>query len=58
MGEAVSAIAKAVFTVLTYEFNAGDVTFSLWTIFMAFALCYATGYIIYLLIGAISDLGD
>lgn len=58
MGAAISAIGKAVFTVLTYEFDAGDITFSLWEVFMAFALCYAVGYVIYLLICALSGMGD
>lgn len=44
---AIKAIAKVIFNILNYKFNAGDVSFSLWNIIMTFLICGLVGMLLY-----------
>lgn len=57
MISAVKSIASVIFGVLNYKFNAGDVTFSLWSIIMTFLVCGIAGMLIYYFIAGIAK-GD
>lgn len=52
---AVKSIAKVIFDVLNYKFDAGDVRFSFWDIIMTFLICSLVGLLIYYFIVAVSD---
>ena len=54
---AVKSIAKVIFNVLNFKFNAGDVSFSLWNIIMTFLICTLVGLLIYYFIAGIAK-GD
>lgn len=43
---AIKAIAKVIFNILNYKFNAGDVSFSLWNIIMTFLICGLVGMLL------------
>lgn len=52
---AVKSIAKVIFDVLNYKFDAGDVKFSLWDIILTFLICALVGLLLYHFIVAVSD---
>ena len=52
---AVKSIAKVIFGVLNYKFDAGDVIFSLWDIILTFLICALVGLLLYHFIVAVSD---
>lgn len=58
MIDVVKQIASLIFYCLTYEFNAGDVKFSLWSIFMTFVICGIVGYLLYIFIKVITDMSS
>lgn len=53
----VGKIASVIFSVLTYKFNAGDVSFSLWDIILTFLICGLVGLLLYYFIVKIAG-GD
>lgn len=55
---AVKSIAKVIFDVLNFKFNAGDVSFSLWNIIMTFLICGLVGVLIYYFIAGIAKSDD
>lgn len=55
MISAVKQIASVIFGALTYKFNAGDVSFSLWDIILTFLICSLVGLLIYYFISGIAD---
>ena len=57
MIDTVKSIARLIFNVLNYKFNAGDVLFSLWDIVMTFLICCLVGTLLYYFIVVISK-GD
>lgn len=54
MIECIKSMAAVIFHMLTYKFDAGDVSFSLWDIMMTFLICALVGLLLYLFIGGIS----
>ena len=57
MVDSVSRIASVIFSALTYKFNAGDVSFSLWDIILTFLICGLVGLLLYYFIVKIAG-GD
>lgn len=55
---AVKSIAKVIFNVLTYKFDAGDISFSLWNIIMTFLICALVGLLIYYFIAGVAKSDD
>lgn len=54
----VKSIASVIFGALTYEFKAGDTSFSLWGIIMTFLVCGLVGMLLYYLIVGIANKDD
>lgn len=56
MIEVIKSICQCIIFGITYKFTAGGVSFSLWDIFMIFAICTLVGFIIHLIINVLSGL--
>ena len=54
----IKAIAKVIFSILNYKFNAGDVSFSLWNIIMTFLICGLVGMLLYYFVVGVSSKDD